>query len=49
LGDEEGNVCKLVAWREIAEIWGGVSADNESESVGVKRGDVVLIQSTCIW
>ncbi|KAF5343461.1 hypothetical protein D9758_011848 [Tetrapyrgos nigripes] len=22
LGDEEGNVCKLVAWREIAEVWG---------------------------
>ncbi|KAF5343428.1 hypothetical protein D9758_011850 [Tetrapyrgos nigripes] len=43
LGDEEGNVCKLVAWREIAEVWGGV--DNDSDSVGVKRGDVVLIQN----
>ncbi|THV01917.1 hypothetical protein K435DRAFT_377221 [Dendrothele bispora CBS 962.96] len=41
LGDEEGNVCKLTAWREIAETWGG----SDEDSVGVKRGDVVLVQN----
>jgi len=41
LGDEDGNVCKLVAWREIAEAWGGT----DKNSIGVKRGDIVLIQS----
>lgn len=34
LGDEDGNVCKLTAWRDVADSWGGV-----------KRGDVVLIES----
>ncbi|KAK7437955.1 hypothetical protein VKT23_018390 [Stygiomarasmius scandens] len=41
LGDEDGNVCKLVAWREIAEAWGGT----DKNSIGVKRGDIVLIQN----
>ena len=39
LGDEEGRMCKLTAWRDIAELWGGVGA-----AVGVKRGDVVLLE-----
>lgn len=42
LGDEEGNVCKLTAWRTIAEIWGGVSG--KKEDIGVKKGDVVMLQ-----
>jgi hypothetical protein len=35
LGDEAGTVCKLTAWREVAETWGG----------DMKRGDVVFIES----
>ncbi|KAF7301063.1 hypothetical protein MIND_00670200 [Mycena indigotica] len=38
LGDEEGNVCKLTAWREVAEDWGGCGSD-----IGAKRGDVLLL------
>ena len=41
LGDEENNVCKLTAWREVAEEWGGCTTDTE----GAKRGDVVYLQS----
>lgn len=41
LGDEENNVCKLTAWREVAEEWGGCITDTE----GAKRGDVVYLQS----
>jgi len=40
LGDEEGMVCKLTAWREIADAWGG------GEGPGVKRGDILYIEST---
>jgi hypothetical protein len=39
LGDEDGQVCKLTAWREVAEHWGG-SAKN---ATGVKRGDIIFI------
>ena len=42
LGDDDGSVCKLTAWRETADIWGG----SGSKDIRVKRGDVVLIQST---
>ncbi|KAJ8081552.1 hypothetical protein PM082_007397 [Marasmius tenuissimus] len=39
LGDESGCVCKLTAWREIAEAWSST-----------KRGDVILIQNvTATW
>jgi hypothetical protein len=40
LGDEEGNVCKLTAWREVAEEWGGIG-----NGVATKRGDIVHIES----
>lgn len=40
LGDEEGTACKLTAWREVAEEWGG-----SGESVAAKRGDIVHIES----
>ncbi|KAG5635340.1 hypothetical protein H0H81_011662 [Sphagnurus paluster] len=36
LGDEEGAMCKLTAWREVAEAWG---------DMGIKRGDVLLLES----
>ncbi|KAJ7062901.1 hypothetical protein C8F01DRAFT_1210043 [Mycena amicta] len=40
LGDEEGNVCKLTAWREVAQDWGGCGLGAD---IGVKRGDVLLL------
>ena len=40
LGDEEGTICKLTAWREVAEEWGG-----SGETVAAKRGDIVHIES----
>jgi len=43
LGDEEGCICKLTAWREVAETWGGVG-----DGVGVKRGDVLYVESMYI-
>lgn len=36
LGDEEGSVCKLTAWRDIADAWG---------TLGVKRGDIIYLES----
>jgi len=42
LGDEGGSISKLIAWREVAERWGG-----QQNTVAVKRGDVVLIESLC--
>ncbi|KAF8835614.1 hypothetical protein BDN67DRAFT_912751 [Paxillus ammoniavirescens] len=41
LGDEEGLICKLTAWREIAETWGGFGP-----SLGLKRGDILYLEST---
>ncbi|KIK62447.1 hypothetical protein GYMLUDRAFT_41891, partial [Collybiopsis luxurians FD-317 M1] len=41
LGDEDGGICKLTAWREIADAWGG----SGPKDVAAKRGDVVLIQN----
>ncbi|KAJ7476975.1 hypothetical protein B0H11DRAFT_2031462 [Mycena galericulata] len=38
LGDEDGNVCKLTAWREVAQDWGG-----SGQEVGAKRGDILLL------
>ena len=43
LGDEEGNVSKLVAWRDIADVWGGNTA-----YPAVKRGDICYIESMSI-
>lgn len=40
LGDEDGEVCKLTAWRDIAEEWGGYGHE-----VGAKMGDIVYIES----
>ncbi|KAJ6617654.1 hypothetical protein B0H10DRAFT_1796993 [Mycena sp. CBHHK59/15] len=38
LGDEDGNVSKLTAWREVAEDWGGAG-----QETGAKRGDILLL------
>ncbi|KAF8079318.1 hypothetical protein FPV67DRAFT_1776331 [Lyophyllum atratum] len=40
LGDEEAAVCKLTAWREIAD-----ACDGAGNAVGVKRGDILLIEN----
>ncbi|KAF9220113.1 hypothetical protein BS17DRAFT_354197 [Gyrodon lividus] len=45
LGDEEGSMCKLTAWRETAEAWGGFGP-----SPGLKRGDILYLESvTANW
>ncbi|KAJ7174354.1 hypothetical protein C8R46DRAFT_891773 [Mycena filopes] len=38
LGDDDGNVCKLTAWREVAQDWGGCG-----DEIGAKRGDILLL------
>lgn len=43
LGDADGSVCKLTAWREIADAWGGAG-----DTVAVKRGDILFIESTFV-
>lgn len=43
IGDEEGSVSKLTAWRDVADAWGGSYPDPSAP--GIKRGDVVLLQS----
>lgn len=40
MGDEEGTICKLTAWREVADAWGG-----SGSSPRVKRGDIVFMES----
>ena len=40
LGDDDGIVCRLTAWREVADTWGGVMG-----ATGVKRGDIVSLES----
>ncbi|KAH9170409.1 hypothetical protein EDB89DRAFT_1302716 [Lactarius sanguifluus] len=40
LGDETSTICKLTAWREIAETWGGAT-----QAVGMRRGDVVYFEN----
>jgi len=41
LGDGDGNVLKLTAWRDVAEMW-GIEADTQPL---IRRGDIVLFQS----
>ncbi|KAI6043369.1 hypothetical protein EDC04DRAFT_2652780, partial [Pisolithus marmoratus] len=44
LGDEEGCVCRLTAWRDTAEVWGGYGMDPDSPPA-LARGDVVYFES----
>jgi hypothetical protein len=44
LGDEDGNVCKLTAWREVAEDWGGAGGE-----IGAKRGDILLLTGNLMY
>ncbi|KAI0076131.1 hypothetical protein K474DRAFT_1645534 [Panus rudis PR-1116 ss-1] len=43
IGDEDGSVFKLTAWREVAESWGG--SIPEQSVPGVKKGDIVLLEN----
>jgi len=40
LGDEERTDCKLTAWKEVVEEWGGTE-----KTVVVKRDDIVHIEN----
>lgn len=44
LGDEEGCVCRLTAWRDTAEVWGGYGLGPDALPA-MKRGDVVYFES----
>ena len=41
LGDGDGNVFKLTAWRDVAEMW-GIGTDTQPS---IRRGDIVLFRS----
>lgn len=55
VGDETGAVCKIAAWRDVAERWSGQEVgdvdesamSNDSQVVAVKRGDIVYLTSGC--
>ena len=40
MGDADNQICKLTAWREVAEAWGGCD-----DLPAVKRGDIVWVES----
>jgi hypothetical protein len=40
VGDETSTICKLTAWRKVAEAWGGTT-----QAEAVRRGDVVYFES----
>ena len=44
IGDETRVLCKMVAWRETAELWGGVDT-----GPGLKRGDITLFESMFLF
>ncbi len=44
LGDESGGICKLSAWRQVAEDWVGLNPITATQST--KKGDIVLLEST---
>jgi hypothetical protein len=40
IGDDDDSIASLTAWRETAEKWG-----NATEEAGVKKGDVIFLES----
>ncbi|GJE89985.1 hypothetical protein PsYK624_061040 [Phanerochaete sordida] len=46
VGDPDGGVCRLTAWREVAEEWGGAQPDAGAPSL--KKGDVVHLQNVLV-
>lgn len=43
LGADDGIICRLTAWRDVADAWSGVAA-----ATAVKEGDIVSIKSESI-
>ena len=43
VGDETGAICRLSAWREVAEDWAGL--DPASKTPQAKKGDIVFLES----
>lgn len=43
VSEPSGTVCRLTAWREVADRWGGNYSDSGEASL--KRGDIVHLQS----
>lgn len=41
IGDDGGQICKLIVWRDTAELWSGLSSNNST----MKRGDVVYFEN----
>ncbi|KAI9567209.1 hypothetical protein HD554DRAFT_2205633 [Boletus coccyginus] len=41
LGDDQGSVCKMTAWRDTADAWARLGP-----SPGLKRGDILYFEST---
>ena len=41
VGDGDGNILKLTAWRDVAEAW-GIGTDRQPP---IRRGYIVLFQS----
>ncbi|EKM54792.1 uncharacterized protein PHACADRAFT_258891 [Phanerochaete carnosa HHB-10118-sp] len=46
VGDQDGGICRLAAWREVAEQWGGAYADSGDPSL--KKGDIVYFQNILV-
>jgi hypothetical protein len=40
IADDDSSVAKVVAWRDVADNWGG-----NTEEIAVKKGDIVLLES----
>ncbi|KAI0674913.1 hypothetical protein C8Q78DRAFT_509578 [Trametes maxima] len=52
IGDESGGICKLTAWRETADAWGGAAplmspqgGTEDSRTPATKKGDIVLLEN----
>ncbi|KAF8515045.1 hypothetical protein BU17DRAFT_51986 [Hysterangium stoloniferum] len=43
VGDESGAVCKMTAWSDTAELWGGIQKEP-----ALKRGDIVLFENVLL-
>ncbi|KAI0708902.1 hypothetical protein C8T65DRAFT_718368 [Cerioporus squamosus] len=48
LGDESGGICKLSAWREVAEDWAGLNPSTHALSQPVKKGDIVFVENVLV-
>ncbi|GJJ15857.1 hypothetical protein Clacol_010135 [Clathrus columnatus] len=44
IGDDGGQVCRIVVWRETAELWGGLLPDGAA----LRRGDIVYFENIAL-